>query len=211
MRTGEHALRVLGIIIGLLGATITQAGVITYHPERAILGGNGCSTEGSTIEVNEFGDLEIHYDAMMMAFSPQSTLMADRRSCAVRIPVSIPRGFYVRSIEQRLAYAVAKSADTQASLATRLSLAGLTLSPYIVTLPYGEEFYSDVALDTRRDDVGTDAHMRAQCRSDRSEETMLQLNTAISGQRDNHYGELYIQTGDTYIGEGYEIDLAPCP
>ena len=211
MRTRAKASRILIGITLLMGATVTHAAAITFHPERGIIGGNGCSAESSSIKVNEFGELEIHYDNMMIAMSPQTSLMADRRSCSVRIPISIPHGYYIESLEQRLAYGVSKSADTIVSVATRLSLAGLQVSPYTVTIPYGDEFHSDYVLDTRRDFIGTDAHIRTQCRDDQPTDTMLQLNTVISGQRQSAYDELYVTSNDSYIAEGYEIELAPCP
>jgi hypothetical protein len=206
-----NAVRIFGAITGLLGGTATYASMITYHTERAVLGGTGCSQQNASLFVNDFGDLEIHMDGMFMALTSENTLTADRKSCAIRVPITIPKGYYVRSIEQRLAYAISKSAGAQASLATRTSIGGLTVNPFTVYLPRGDEIYSENLIDSRRDFLGTTANIATQCSAGNPEDRMLQINMAASGQRDNLDEELSIYTGGAYLGEDFEIELAECP
>ena len=213
MKTRDILSMFVPIFGASMAATATFAGSIMFHPERAVVGGNGCPQNATRLSVDEFGDLLIEHDAMSISLAPSggNPALAARKACAIRVPVTVASGFYVKSIEQRLTYAVSKSAGSEARLATRTSLSGINLNPFTVTLPYGDEMYSDFMIDTRRDYLSRPEHRASLCQAGRSEDQMLQINVAITAQRDSAAEALLIAAHGSYIGEGFEIEMAPCP
>jgi len=213
MKTREILRMFVPIVGSSIAATATFAGSIVFHPERAVVGGNGCPQYATRLSVDEFGDLLIEHDALSISLGSNSgnAALAERKACAIRVPVTVASGYYVKSIEQRLTYSVSKSAGSEARLATRTSLSGVSLNPFTVTLPYGDEMYSDNMIDTRRDYLSRPDQRASLCQPGRPEDQMLQINVAITAQRDNGDEELLIAAHGSYIGEGFEIELAPCP
>jgi hypothetical protein len=213
MKTRDILSMFVPIFGASMAATATFAGSIMFHPERAAIGGNGCPQDATRLSVDEFGDLLIEHNAMSISLAPSggNPALAARKACAIRVPVTVASGFYVKSIEQRLTYAVSKSAGSEARLATRTSLSGINLNPFTVVLPQGDEMHSDFMIDSRRDTLSRPDQRASFCQPDRSEDQMLQINVAITAQRDSASEEIVIAAHGGYIGEGFEIELAPCP
>ncbi len=194
-------------------STPLLAGVITYHPESGIYAGNGCPEGSSRIYVDEYGDLVLEHDAMILSLPAygQDPALSGRRACTIRIPVTIPQGFYISAIEQRIAYAAIKSEGAQAQISTQTSFSSDRVSPFTAILPRDEEFTGDLMIDSRRNQLNSQSQINRYCRGDRSEEMMLRINMAMSGQRDSYAEDLIVQTIGGYISEGIDVEVSPCP
>jgi hypothetical protein len=206
-------LSVLITVVSSLMSGIATAGVLTFHPESAIYAGNGCLQGRSHISVDEAGDLLIEHEDLILDLPSQgrSSALAGRRACTMRIPVTLPQGYYVKAIEQQIQYSVSKSAHAEARIATRTALSGDAVNPFTVLLAADDEFHGENMIDSRRDYLG-DARRRAHyCEAGRAEDMMLQISTVISGQRDSIDDELVVAAYGGYIGEGIELEIAPCP
>jgi hypothetical protein len=112
MKKLQLFLRFLGIALILSSVSMPLvAGVITFHPESGLMAGNGCPDGSSRMYVDEYGDLVMEHDAMALTLPSygQDSSLAGRQSCTIRVPITLKRGFYVTSIEQRLTFSATKS------------------------------------------------------------------------------------------------------
>jgi hypothetical protein len=188
------------------------AGVISYHTERAVIAGNGCNASNSTVSVDEFGDLSIGHDnlAIVLPANGSDHALAARKTCIVRVPVTIPRGFYVKSIQQQIMHGAAKSAGAEIRVSSRASFSSDNISPFTILLPHDEDIYAEFMIDSRTD-VFSDAQQQAKyCRPDRPEEQMFQLNVALTGSRDSIHESLVSAAYGSHFGEGLEIEVRAC-
>ena len=198
--------------IGVINAGEVQAGVVTFYPESAIYAGNGCPQGKTHIIVDEMGDLLIQHEELILSL-PQGvgSTLAGRKACSIRIPVTLPHGYYVRSIEQQIQYSVQKSAGAEARIATRAALSSDSINPFTVLLPLDDEIVGENMIDSRRDYLGAASRRARYCTETRSEELMLQINTVISGQRSSVDQDLIVAAYGGYLGEGFELEIAECP
>lgn len=206
----------LALVVGMLGQglflNVAYAGVITFLPDRAIVAGNGCP-EGSTIvSVDEFGDLSVEHSelAIILPANGRDRALAARKACVVRVPVIVPTGFYVKSIEQHIIHGAIKSADAELKIASRAAFSSDNIQPFTITLPRGEEFSEAFVIDSRIDHLNEATQRQHYCQDGRAEEQMFQLNVAISGQRDSIHDDLISAAYGSRFGEGIEIEIEPC-
>jgi hypothetical protein len=204
---------VSSIITGVIFASVAStanAGVVTFHPESAIYAGSGCPQGATHILVDEVGDLLIEHEQLVLDLRRGTSVLAGRKACSIRVPVSLPQGFYVKSIQQQIQYSVLKSAGAEAKISTRTALSGDYINPFTVVLPADEEIYGDNMIDARRDNLGSRSRREHYCSGTRSEDLMLQINTVISGEKDSIDQDLVVASYGGYIGEGIELEIAAC-
>lgn len=190
-----------------------SASEIVFHADQAVYAGNGCPQDSTSVSVDEFGDLYIDHTALGLVLPAQgeNEALAGRKACTIRVPAFIPKGFYVKSIQQSLHYGVAKSVGADLQLATRAAFSSDTVRPFNVSLPTGFDVYSQYSLDTRLDQFVPSKQIVKYCGENRAEETMFQLNVVISGQRESVMEDLVAVDYGNHFGEGIEIELANCP
>jgi Domain of unknown function (DUF4360) len=199
-----------GVILASI-ATTANADVVTFHPESAIYAGSGCPQGKTHILVDEMGDLLIEHEELVLDLRQGTSVLAGRKSCSIRVPVTLPQGFYVRSIQQQIQYSVMKSVGAEAKISTRTALSGDSINPFTVVLPSEDEIYGDNMIDSRRDYLGSSHRRQQYCSGTRSEEMMLQINTVISGQKESSDRDLVVAAYGGYVGEGIELEIAACP
>lgn len=200
------------LLLQIANATLASASELTFHPETAIYAGNGCPQGSTTISIDEMGDLQIDHSGLgiFLFGDGQSETLAARSTCLVRIPVTVPKGLYVKSIQQSLSYAVAKSANADLQLASRAAFSSDSVHPFIISLPAGDEVYSEHSIDTRQDHLDS-VRLRAKyCNDSRSENMIFQVQIALSGQRESAMDDMAVAAFGSHFGEGIEIELASC-
>lgn len=213
MKQIHQMISVVGACLASLTLTsIASASEIVFHPEAAVYAGNGCPLGSTSITVDEFGDLYIDHSilAILLPANGENQVLAARRTCISRIPAKVPRGFYVKSIEQRLIYGVAKSAGADLQLASRAAFSSDSIRPFIVSLPKGEEVYSENSMDSRIDNLNPAKQKAKYCNDTRAEEMIFQVQIALSGQRDSAMEDLVVASYGSHFGEGIEIKLGSC-
>lgn len=199
-----------GVIFASI-ATTANAAVVTFHPESAVYAGSGCPQGKTHILVDEVGDLLIEHEELILDLRQGTSVLAGRKACAIRVPVTLPQGFYVRSIQQQIQYSSLKSAGAEAKISTRTALSGDAINPFTVVLPSEDEIYGDNMIDSRRDYLGSASRREKYCSGTRSEDMMLQINTVISGQKESSDQDLVVASYGGYVGEGIELEIAACP
>ena len=209
----HHMIAICGAILAqVINSNTASANELIFHPETAIYAGNGCPQGTTTISVDELGDLYIDHSALaiLLAGGGDNQALAARSTCLVRVPVTVPKGLYVKSIQQSLSYAVAKSANADIEMASRAAFSSDSVHPFIVSLPAGDEVYSDHSIDTRLDNLDSAKQRAKYCRDERPEEMIFQVQVAISGQRDTVMDDLLAAAFGSHFGEGIEVELASC-
>lgn len=206
------------VIFGALLAQIihsnaASANELIFHPETAIYAGNGCPQGSTSISVDELGDLYIDHTALaiLLPANGENQALAARRTCLVRVPVTVPKGLYVKSIQQSLSYAVGKSANADIQIASRAAFSSDSVHPFIISLPVGDEVYSDHSIDTRLDYLDSAKQRAKYCSDERPEQMIFQAQIAISGQRESVMDDLLAAAYGSHFGEGIEVELASCP
>lgn len=208
-------------LIAISGAMLAQliligtasASDLVFHVENAVYAGNGCPQGSTSVSVDEFGDLYIDHAALALVLPAhgEDQALAGRKTCIIRVPVLLPKGLYVKSIQQSLHYGVAKSMGADLQLATRAAFSADNVRPFTVSLPAGEEVYSEHSIDSRLDQFVPSRQIAKYCGENRAEETMFQMQVAISGQRESVAEDLVAAGYGNHFGEGIEIELASCP
>lgn len=208
-------------LIAICGALLAQvihsnsasANELIFHPENAIYAGNGCPQGSTTITVDELGDLYIDHSALGISLpaNGDNQALAARSTCLVRIPVTVPKGLYVKSIQQTLSYSVAKSVNADLQLASRAAFSSDSVHPFIISLPAGDEVYSEHSIDTRLDHLDSAKQRAKYCRDERPDQMIFQVQIAISGQRESAGDDLIAAAYGSHFGEGIEVELANCP
>lgn len=199
--------------IALIGLAQNSYGsIINYHVERAIVAGNGCNAANSSVTVDEFGDLAIAHDNLAIvlpAHGPDQSLAA-RKSCVVRVPVTIPRGYYIKSIQQQIMHGAAKSEGAEIRIASRATFSSDAVTPFTILLPRDEAIYADFMIDSRTDVFSDSRQRQKYCASDRPEEQMFQLNVVLSGTRNSVNEDLVSAAYGSRFGEGFEVEVKSC-
>jgi hypothetical protein len=209
----HHMIAICGAFLAqVIHSNTASANELIFHPETAIYAGNGCPQGSTAISVDELGDLYIDHSALaiLLPAGGSNQALAARSTCIVRVPVTVPKGLYVKSIQQSLSYAVAKSANADLQLASRAAFSSDSVHPFIISLPAGDEVYSDHSIDTRLDHLDSAKQRAKYCRDERPSEMIFQVQIAISGQRDSVMDDLLAAANGSHIGEGIEVELGSC-
>jgi hypothetical protein len=167
-------------------------------PAGALIAGSGCKMNVDAWAFANGSDLTIVFTNLGIDLSDDIRL-ADRKACAVRIPVTIPSGTYIDSLSQSLYYGVQKSAGTSVALAARSTFMGFPVSPFTVSLPRGLEIDDEYTSQSRDDHYGPDSSWgHGFCSTSRPTSGLYQANLAVSGMRDDawEYAQAFIYGTD---------------
>ncbi len=173
----------------LTGSIGDASGVVRWHPSDSatILAGSGCTKNVDAFAFANGNDVAIVFTALGINLPAHSTRqLADRKSCAVRIPVDVPANRFVDSLEHEFSFGVYKSEGAAVAVSARASLLGFSATAATYSFPRG------VATDDWYYSYGhTDAFdasspwQRGFCSSSRGESGFYALNLAVSGTRDD--------------------------
>jgi len=211
MRAGLDLL-VHGFSVGsLLISSIATAGIITFNPEASVVAGSGCPQGSTDIYLDDFGDLNIDYHSLAIQLGGNTSALAQRKACVVRIPVHIPHGYYMKTTEQQLIYGVRKSSGSSLKIASRAAVSGDKVTPLTVDMPLGSVIAEQSKIDYQPGELNEAQQIRKYCESERSEDTIFQINVAVSAQRSSVRETVQLKAYSQILGEGMELEVAPCP
>lgn len=108
--------------------------VVNWHPETSFIHGTGCNgsvgpNQDAWIIANG-QDLSLVFSAMGIALPGGGTVndLSQQKSCAVRIPVEIARGFYIGELTQTITVGVTKSDNVDIDGAAQSTFFGLPIT-----------------------------------------------------------------------------------
>jgi hypothetical protein len=113
--------------------------LLAFDFSNAIVAGTGCSAANTTL-TQVPGGFHLVFTALASRL-PDANARADMRSCLIRVAVTVPAGFYVSRLRQKVGYAVAKASAGSAAAATMTTLFGAPVAPKTI------EFAEGVAVD----------------------------------------------------------------
>lgn len=171
-------------------------GTVRWDANAAVLAGSGCQKDIDSFVLAAGNDLSIVFSNLGFSLAGGSGApLAARKNCAVRVPATIAKGLYIGELVQQVTYGVTKTAGAQGAVATRSTFFGFPVSPYTVSLPYGQNINQPFLTNTRRDLFRVDttegsSWIASWCALQRNPRGLYQANLAVSGQKDSDYEDL---------------------
>jgi hypothetical protein len=162
---------------------------VRWDADAAVVAGNGCQKDIDAFVSENGNDLSVVFTQLGVDLpGGGSSVLAQRKNCAVRVPAMIAPGLYIGELTQRVSYGVTKTSRTRGSVATRSSFFGFPVSPYTVDLPYGRSMNSPLLTNDRVDRFSvrtSPSWYQGWCTRSRAPRGLYQANIAVSGQKDS--------------------------
>ncbi len=139
---------------------------------------------------------------------------ADRKSCAIRVPVSIPLGYYISKLTHKINYEVEKSARSSGGISERSTFFNLPVMPLSVDFRQGHALNTVGASESRTDvydQVSDPSWVGSMCSDARSETGLFQYNIAISAQKSSANEIFYASADGLELKAGVDYELSRCP
>lgn len=188
--------------------TTPPAGAVTFRVGSAILAGNGC-TASATLVADGAG-FKVAFREMAINLNGAGAL-SDRRVCSIRVPVDIPSGYYIARINQKVDYAVDRSAGAKAALSTQATMFGLPTTPY--TINHDSVLAESLAHATATSPVTYalgSAGANAMCSTTRTTGGLMSVTLAITAQRAASQS-VAVSIDSFDFHDGVDVELAKCP
>ena len=184
-----------GAMLASASSYAQQSIVYDVHSPSMIIAGNGCQKDVDAFASTNGNDLAIVFTRLGVDLpGGGSQSLADRKSCSVRVPVTVAPGLYIGQLTQRVSYGVTKTAGATGSVATRSSFFGFPVSPHTVNLPYGTAVNQPLLINSRVDNFLVDTRpgswYQGWCTRSRAPRGLYQANFAVSGQKANSLEDL---------------------
>ena len=171
------------------GTAQAQSNELIWRPELAVANGSGCRLQngvgdpvvvafGSTVSVL-FGLMGV--DSLMGVDLPAggpNQRLADIKNCSVRIPVTIPRGYYIVELTQTLTYGVNKTHGSSGKITTLDSILDSSVGSLSVAIPRGSIQQPALTESKTR-------YLRIEACGASSRSGFYRTDVATSGQRDS--------------------------
>ena len=177
----------LGTTLAGAGAFAQQSVIWDVGSPSTIIAGTGCQKDVDAFASANGNDMAVVFTRFGVDLpGGGGPLLADRKNCSVRVPVTIAPGVYIGELTQRISYGVIKTARANGRLATQSSFYGIKVSPYVVDLPYGYAVNQPLLTQQRVDKflVQTSPDwFRGFCSPNRAPRGLYQANLIVQGQK----------------------------
>jgi hypothetical protein len=169
-----------------------------YSPS-AIIAGTGCQKNVDAFGWTNGNDLAVVFTNLRPNLYESSAALVDRKSCTLRIPGELAKGFYPSQITQRFTYGVTKTPPAeQEVIALASTLFGFSIPPFTFVVPPA----TDSPLGERTDTFTPDSAWTAKwCAPNRSLAGYYQANVADTVRRSSR------DDGNWLYGEGLDTKL----
>ncbi len=160
-----------------------------------IIAGTGCQKDVDAFAATNGNDLSIVFTNLGVNLPGNGTLrqLADRKTCALRIPAEIARGYYIGRLTQQFTYGVTKTAASSASVSTMSTFFGFNVSPYTWTVPNGVAMDEPLLTQRREDDfLVRSTWYNGWCSLTRNPKGLYQANIAVTGMRNSSREDLIV-------------------
>jgi len=160
-----------------------------------VLAGTGCQRDVDAFAATNGNDLSIVFTnlGVNLPGDGSSRQLADRKTCSLRIPAEIARGYYIGRLTQQFTYGVTKTRGASASVATRSTFFGFNVSPYAWNVPNGVAMDEPLLTQRREDDfLVRSTWYSGWCSATRPPQGLYQANIAVSGTRNNAREDLIV-------------------
>ena len=180
------------------GTAQAQSNELVWRPELAVANGNGCflrNGQGDTVVIAFGENVSVLFNEMAVdlpAGDPNPRL-ADLKNCSVRIPVTIPQGYYIYELTQTLTYGVNKTHGSSGKITTLDSILDSSVGGFSVSIPRG------ASQEPAFPRTGPPRQVRVEACGASSRSGFYRTDVATSGQRDS--------SSETFILRAEGVDL----
>lgn len=160
-----------------------------------VIAGTGCQKDVDAFAATNGNDLSVVFTNLGVNLPGDGSTrqLADRKTCSLRIPAEIQRGYYIGRLTQQFTYGVTKTAASSASVATRSTFFGFNVSPYAWNVPYGVAMDEPLLSQRREDDfLVRSSWYSGWCSATRPLQGLYQANIAVSGTRRSSREDLIV-------------------
>ena len=169
------------------GAFAQQSVIWDVASPTTIIAGTGCQKDVDAFASANGNDRAVVFTRLGVDLpGGGGPILAERRNCAIRVPVTVAPGVYVGELTQRVSFGVIKTARATGQLATRSSFFGFNVSPYIVDLPYGYAVNQPLLTQQRLDKFSVQTRpdwVRGWCSQNRAPRGLYQANIVVQGSK----------------------------
>ena len=179
------------------GTAQAQSNELVWRPELAVANGSGCRLQNGIGDplVVAFGNtvsVLFHQMGVDLPAGGPDPRLADIKNCSVRIPVTIPQGYYLAELTQTLTYGVNKTGGSSGRITTLDSLLDSSVGSLSVSIPRGSIQQPALTESKTR-------YLRIEACGASSRSGFYRTDVATSGQRDS--------TRETFILAAEGTDL----
>jgi hypothetical protein len=195
----------------LFGANVASASEsIVIDASEAVHAGELCDT-GVAIATSG-NQIKIRLSDAKSVLLPSEGDLATRGSCGIRIPVVVPRGYYLNKVTTRAQANVSKPRGTKASIVLRTAVFGY--EGLVVQSELDDNVSVNGLVNTYKAFAGTAplaTEWRQQlCASNRSQNGLLAINLADVLQREDADDLVSVDFSGSSRGIDIWTELAPC-
>jgi hypothetical protein len=176
------------------GAFAQQSVIWDVGSPSTIIAGTGCQKDVDAFASANGNDMAVVFTRLGVDLpGGGGPVLAERKNCSVRVPVTIAPGVYIGELTQRISFGLIKTAGSTGSLATRSTFFGFNVSPYTVNLPYGYAVNQPLLTQQRVDKFlvqTTPDWIRGWCSPTRAPRGQYQANIAVQGSKSSSREDL---------------------
>jgi hypothetical protein len=199
------------LAIWVVAPSIGRAASISINEYQAESAGELC---GSDIHADQNGNqIAVRFSGARTGFSSPADGRARRAKCAIRIPASIPRGYYISKLTARAQSQVSKPSGIEATI--QLSTSVSTLPDLSHSTELSSSRSTSGLINTYQSYTGSSLLTRswkaALCNPGRTDETILGFDLGVFMQRSNLSSSARVDFSGSSRGIDLWTEIRPCP
>jgi len=169
------------------GAFAQQSVIWDVGSPSTIIAGTGCQKDVDAFASANGNDMAVVFTRLGVDLpGGGGPLLAERRNCSVRVPVTVAPGVYIGELTQRISFGVIKTARSTGRLATNSTFFGINVSPYVVDLPYGYAVNQPLLIQQRVDKFLVQTRpdwIQGFCKPNRAPRGLYAANIVVQGSK----------------------------
>jgi hypothetical protein len=167
----------------------------------AIVAGSGCSEASSFITATD-GRIDIDFTSLGVQLNPYESRTAGRSTCVIRIPITVPAGYYVSRVVQTLDYGVETTTGGTAAIAANTLLMGASVGGLTQRFPGDTDDYGQLHRSSAYAGSGS-------C-SDAPQQGFLAVNIAMTAQKQDDFDAAIANVYAFSLDANQDIVLSQC-
>jgi hypothetical protein len=117
-----------------------------------------------------------------------------RTNCSIRVPVELPKGFYLSDLSQTITYGILKDKKAEAKVSVSTSFFSNPITPLTITAPWNVEVNEPMKTASRADTfLVTTPPSRSACRGTGTFHGLYKAEFAITGRRESDTNNLIVK------------------
>jgi hypothetical protein len=179
---------------------------------QALATGSGCSSVGErpdTFFISAGNEFSVVMERLGMNLTGTAAPLTERINCSIRVPVRLPKGFFVSRMSHQMSFSVDKSMHSKGTVALQTSLFNAITARDDVALNHGEQY--DSALAVLKTAAATGEQAQKSCEATEDTLGIFAANIALTGLREAHDEFIRVAPVDGQtLRLSHGIEIEPC-